>query len=94
MATPDSITVEVVYAEPGKATVLPATVASGTSVQQAIEQCGILQRHPAIDLQNNKVGIFGRACKLDHALRDGDRVEIYRPLVADPRAARKKASAE
>ena len=45
---------------------------------------------PKIDLQENKVGIYGKVCKLDHKLRNGDRIEIYRPLIADPKSARKK----
>ncbi len=64
------------------------------TAQQAIEKSGILQRYPEIDLTKNKVGIFGKAAKLDTLLGDGDRVEIYRPLIADPKEARKKRAAE
>ncbi|MGD8907973.1 MAG: RnfH family protein [Chromatiales bacterium] len=64
------------------------------SARQAIEQSGILQRFPEIDLAAYKVGIFGKAAKLDAELSEGDRVEIYRPLIADPKEARKKRAAE
>jgi putative ubiquitin-RnfH superfamily antitoxin RatB of RatAB toxin-antitoxin module len=64
------------------------------TVGQAIEQSSILQRFPEIDLKVNKTGIFGKAAKLDALLNEGDRVEIYRPLIADPKEARKKRAAE
>ncbi|MCG7871776.1 MAG: RnfH family protein [Candidatus Thiodiazotropha lotti] len=64
------------------------------TVEQAIEQSDILQRFPEIDLKVNKTGIFGKAAKLDAMLNEGDRVEIYRPLIADPKEARKKRAAE
>jgi putative ubiquitin-RnfH superfamily antitoxin RatB of RatAB toxin-antitoxin module len=67
---------------------------SPLTVQQAIEDSGVLQRFPEIDLAKNKVGVFGKAAKLDALLQDGDRVEIYRPLIADPKEARKKRAAE
>jgi putative ubiquitin-RnfH superfamily antitoxin RatB of RatAB toxin-antitoxin module len=64
------------------------------TVEQAIEQSAIQQRFPEIDLKVNKTGIFGKVAKLDAVLNDGDRVEIYRPLIADPKEARKKRAAE
>lgn len=91
MANPESITVEVVYAERDGAVVVPVTLAAtGATVQQAVERSGVLERNPGIDLARNKVGIYGKVCKLDHEVRDGDRIEIYRPLVADPKTVRKK----
>lgn len=66
----------------------------GTSVQELIEQSGILSQCPEIDLTVNKVGIFGKVAKPDQALEDGDRVEIYRPLIADPKTARKRRAAD
>lgn len=66
----------------------------GTCLQEAIEQSGILSQCPEIDLAVNKVGIFGKMAKLDQALEDGDRVEIYRPLIADPKTARKRRAAD
>ena len=64
------------------------------TVQQAIERSGIVERFEEIDLTEYKVGIFGKAAKLETPLSDGDRVEIYRPLIADPKEARKKRAAE
>ncbi|MEW8508011.1 MAG: RnfH family protein [Candidatus Thiodiazotropha sp.] len=64
------------------------------TAKQAIEASGILERFPEIDLETNKIGIFGKAAKLDALLSEGDRVEIYRPLIADPKEARKKRAAE
>lgn len=90
MATHESITVEVVYASPETPTILSVRLPDESTVQQAIEASGITGRIPEIDIENNKVGIYGKVCKLDHKLRDGDRIEIYRPLIADPKAARKK----
>jgi putative ubiquitin-RnfH superfamily antitoxin RatB of RatAB toxin-antitoxin module len=68
---------------------------AGLTVADAIERSGILDRLPEIDLKVNKVGVFGKLAKLDQVLHDGDRVEIYAPLIADPKQARKdRASAE
>ncbi|AFL72969.1 RnfH family protein [Thiocystis violascens] len=66
----------------------------GVRVREAIEQSGVLARFPDIDLDSNKVGIFGRQVKLDRLLEDGDRVEIYRPLIADPKEARRRRAQE
>jgi putative ubiquitin-RnfH superfamily antitoxin RatB of RatAB toxin-antitoxin module len=84
------IAVEVVYALPGTQSLIALTVAPGTTARQAIEQSGILQRHPQIDPACRKIGIFGKAAKPDVVLKDGDRVEIYRPLIADPKEARRR----
>ncbi|MCB1831707.1 MAG: RnfH family protein, partial [Gammaproteobacteria bacterium] len=86
--------VEVVYARPDEQLVVALQVASDATLQSAIEQSGILQRFPEIDIETVKVGIFGKASPLDAALNPGDRVEIYRPLIADPKEARKKRAAE
>jgi putative ubiquitin-RnfH superfamily antitoxin RatB of RatAB toxin-antitoxin module len=85
---------EVAYGQMHDQALLSVESESPLSVQQAIESSGILQRFPEIDLSKNKVGIFGKAAKLDTLLGDGDRVEIYRPLIADPKEARKKRAAE
>nr|WP_207281027.1 RnfH family protein [Thiocystis violacea] len=63
---------------------------AGTRVKEAIEQSGMLSRFPEIDLDLNKVGIFGKLVKLDQPLAEGDRIEIYRPLIADPKASRQR----
>lgn len=90
----NEITVEVAYALPQEQVVLSLSVAPGATIQQAIEQSGILKKFPDIDLTRNKLGIFGKLSKPDTVLRDRDRVEIYRPLIADPKEVRKKRAEE
>ena len=84
------IQVEVVYALPHKQVVLSLKVAPDCDVQQVIAQSGILQQFPEIDLNINMVGVFGRQVKLESGLRAGDRIEIYRPLLADPKDIRRR----
>ncbi|OBU19678.1 RnfH family protein [Photobacterium kishitanii] len=84
------IHVEVVYALPNVQRVLKLAVVAATPIQAIIEQSGILTMYPDIDLKTNKVGIYSRNVKLDATARDGDRIEIYRPLIADPREIRRK----
>jgi putative ubiquitin-RnfH superfamily antitoxin RatB of RatAB toxin-antitoxin module len=86
--------IELVYALPEVQTLLSFQVNEGASVQQAIEQSGILKKYPEIDLQQNKIGIFGKITKLNVILREKDRIEIYRELIADPKAVRKARAAE
>jgi putative ubiquitin-RnfH superfamily antitoxin RatB of RatAB toxin-antitoxin module len=90
----ETLRIEVVYALPQRQELIRLQLPAGTTVLQAIEASGLLQNHPEIDLQRNKVGIFGKLTKLDALLRDRDRVEIYRPLVADPKEVRKKRAEE
>jgi uncharacterized protein len=85
---------EVAYGRMDEQALLTVEADVPLTAQQAIERSGILDRFPEIDLENNKIGIFGKASKLDAQLVDGDRVEIYRPLIADPKEARKKRAAE
>ena len=73
----------VAYSEPGQQLWLTLEVPDETRVQEAIERSGVLKQFPHIDLATQKVGVFGRLVKLDAALRPGDRVEIYRPIIAD-----------
>lgn len=87
---PMSISIEVTYALPDKQTLLALRVAPQTTVEEALEQSGILKLHSDIDLSKNKVGIWYKSTKLDTTLSDGDRIEIYRPLIADPKEVRKK----
>lgn len=82
--------VEVVFALPDKQTLLVLMVVDGSTVEAVIEQSGMLQRYPEIDLSKNAVGIWNRTCKLQDVIRDGDRIEIYRPLIADPKEARRR----
>jgi putative ubiquitin-RnfH superfamily antitoxin RatB of RatAB toxin-antitoxin module len=86
--------VEVAYALSGMQVILPVEVEEGATLRQAIERSGVLNRYPEIDLAVNKVGVFGRLAKLDETLRARDRVEIYRPLIADPKEVRKQRAAE
>jgi len=79
----------VCYALPEKQSLMCITVESNTSVEQAIVQSGILNTYPDIDLSVNKVGVWNRTCKIDTILKEGDRIEIYRPLIADPKEVRK-----
>ncbi|WP_341503320.1 RnfH family protein [Gallaecimonas sp. GXIMD4217] len=90
MVTEKLITVEVVFALPDRQALLALKVAEGARVQEVIERSGILGRFPEIDLDKNDVGIWSRACKLSDKVRDGDRIEIYRPLLADPKEARRR----
>lgn len=90
----EQINVEVVYALPAKQEVLSVRLPQGATVRQAIEQSGILAKHPEIDLAKNKLGVFAKIAKPDSVLRDRDRVEIYRPLIADPKEVRKQRAAE
>lgn len=83
------IKVEVAYALPEKQSLLEVEVEEGTNVQDAIKASGILNEFEDIDLMVNKVGIWNRACKIQDTLKDGDRIEIYRPLIADPKEARR-----
>lgn len=85
---------EVAYGRMDEQALLTVEADLPLTVQQAIERSGIQQRFPEIDLTAYKVGVFGKATKLDTVLTEGDRVEIYRPLIADPKEARKKRAAE
>ena len=87
------ITVEVAYAQPGMQRLYTLQVAANATVRDAIVQCNVLREFAEIDLNRNKTGIFGKVVKLDQILRHGDRVEIYRPLIADPKLARKQRAA-
>ncbi|HWN30167.1 MAG TPA: RnfH family protein [Burkholderiales bacterium] len=84
------ITIEVAYAAARGQTVLQLEVKSGTTIGEAIKQSGILHQFPEIDLALNKVGIFGKLARTDTLLRDRDRLEIYRALIADPKEARRR----
>ncbi len=88
------ILVEVAYARPDEQVILTVEAEPGITVEQAVEQSGVLTQFPEIDLAKAKFGIFGKLAKKDAALHEGDRVEIYRPLIADPKEARKKRAAE
>lgn len=86
--------VEVVYGYTDKQSLLAVDVAESATVEEAIKQSGILDQYDDIDLSVNKVGIFGKITKLSEALKEGDRIEIYRPLIADPKEVRRRRAAE
>ena len=82
--------VEVAYARPDVQVILEVEVADGATAEEAIRASGVLERFPEIDLAKQKVGIFGKVAPLSKELGEWDRVEIYRPLIADPKAARRQ----
>lgn len=90
MNAPTTIRVEVAYALPHQQVLIPLQVPPGTTVEAAIMHSGILEKLADIDLSRNKVGIFSKIVALDARLRDHDRIEIYRPLVADPKEIRRQ----
>lgn len=90
----DLIQIEVCYPLATKQEVVSLKVPAGTTVQAAIEASGLLAKYPEIDLKKNKLGIWNKLAKVDAVLRDKDRVEIYRPLIADPKEVRKQRAAE
>jgi len=90
----DKINIEVVYALPGEQLLIRQAVPAGTTVAGAIQASGMLDKHPEIDLAANKLGIFGKLTKADAVVRDKDRIEIYRPLIADPKEVRRKRAEE
>jgi len=94
MGNQDDIMVEIAYARADDQVIIPIEVKPGTTLEHAIKQSGILETFSEIDLSKNKVGIFGKIKKLENELREGDRVEIYRALIADPKEVRKKRAAE
>ncbi|MGT2470732.1 RnfH family protein [Paraburkholderia terrae] len=85
-----TLTIEVCYALPREQTLIELQLPQGTTLGQAIDASGILARHPAIDLTKQKTGVFGKLKPLDTVLADHDRVEIYRPLIVDPKLARQR----
>jgi hypothetical protein len=92
--TDEQIHVEVAYARERTQALLSVKGPHGLCVSDAIERSGLLTRFPEIDLSVNKVGIFGKMVRLDQTLQSGDRVEVYAPLIADPKQARKDRAAE
>ena len=91
---PDEILVEIAYALPEEQVIISIKVPTIFNVQQAIEKSGIQKKFPSIDLSKNKVGIFGKKTTLNHLLKDRDRIEIYRPLILDPKEMRRKRAAK
>jgi uncharacterized protein len=90
MASANEIAVEVVYAASTRQSTKTLTLPAGSSVEQAIQASGLLEAFPEIDLSCQRVGIRGELVQLDDCLQGGERVEIYRPLLADPKEARRR----
>ena len=88
------IDVEVAYANPEQQVIVALNLSAGATVEQAIQASGLLSRFPEIEATNLKAGIFGSVCKLDQSLKQADRVEIYRPLIHDPKEARRQRAAK
>ncbi|MEA3410532.1 MAG: RnfH family protein [Pseudomonadota bacterium] len=94
MAVDETITVEVAFALPGEQAIIEIQVPKGTTAERAVGVSGIRDRFPEIDLSIHRLGIFGKPVPRDHALLTGDRVEIYRQLIADPKEVRKRRAAQ
>jgi len=94
MENVEKIDIEVAYAQPDSQIIIEVTVSQDTTIEEAIKHSGILDQYPEIDLAVNKVGVFGKQAKLASTMRAGERIEIYRALIADPKAVRKARAAE
>jgi putative ubiquitin-RnfH superfamily antitoxin RatB of RatAB toxin-antitoxin module len=90
MRVDQPIAIEVVYGLADEQHVIPLTVANGTTVAEAVRLSGLAVRYPQIESETAAVGIHGRIVSRDAVLQEGDRVEIYRRLVADPKQARRR----
>ncbi len=90
MADEKTILVEVAYARPDVQVIIPLQVLPGTTLIEAIKLSGVLEQFPEIDLTMNKFGIFSKISSQDAIVREKDRVEIYRKLIADPKESRRK----
>ncbi|MBD2781352.1 RnfH family protein [Xenorhabdus sp. 42] len=90
MVSESEINIEIVYALPERQYLYNVKLPRGSTIEQAIESSGLLALRDDIDLTKNKVGIYSRPAKLTDTLEEGDRVEIYRPLIADPKEMRRK----
>jgi len=86
--------VEVVYGYTDRQVLLSLDVDENSTVEAAILQSGLLDQFDDIDLKTNKVGVFGKLTKLSAGLNEGDRIEVYRPLIADPKEVRRRRAAE
>lgn len=89
----ENMNIEVVYALPSRQEVVRLSLPEKATVQDALQASGLIEKH-GLDLAGGKYGVFGKLAKLDAVLRDKDRVEIYRPLIADPKEVRKARAAE
>ena len=90
MASAPELCVEVVYATPARQVIKTLALPAGSNVEAAIRASGLLEEFPEIDLGVNRAGVFGEIVSLDESLEGGERVEIYRPLIADPKEVRRQ----
>lgn len=90
----NKIKVEVAFARPDTQLIVSLEVPPDATVEEVIGLSGIMEKFPEIDLAENKVGVFGKLTKLGNTLREGDRIEIYRKLIADPKEVRRRRAAE
>lgn len=90
----NKIKIEVVYALPHEQTLLKLEVPPESTIADAIKLSGLLEKYPEIDLTKGKFGLYGKLSKADTVLREKDRIEIYRPLIADPKEVRRKRAEE
>lgn len=89
-----NINVEIVYALPDEQVISTISVPEGTIIKEVLLKSNIFEAYPELDLEVMKVGLFGKLVKMDQSVRDRDRIEIYRPLIADPKEVRKRKAAE
>src|SRR5215472_3285000 len=94
MASDEQIRVEVCYAKPEVQAMVALSLPAGTTAREAVKQSGLLARFPEIDLARETLGVAGKSVAADQALKDGDRLEILRPLTADPKEARRRLAAQ
>lgn len=90
----EKIKIEMVYALPHEQTLLKLEVPGNSTIADALRISGLAEKHPEIDLEKGKFGLYGKLSKTDTVLREKDRIEIYRPLLADPKEVRRKRAEE
>ena len=88
------VEVKVAYANPEEQVIVALTMPENSTVEAAIKASGLLDRFPEISQSELKAGVFGEVCKLDHPVKEADRIEIYRPLLHDPKEARRQRAAK
>jgi putative ubiquitin-RnfH superfamily antitoxin RatB of RatAB toxin-antitoxin module len=93
MANKNTIDIEVAYARAEKQRIVSMQVAVGSAVRDVLDSSGLATEFPELDIKNCPVGVFGHEISDDYVIRDGDRIEIYRPLKRDPREARRELAA-
>ena len=82
------LTIEIIYALPDQQTLLSLSVGEGTTVAAVLDRPELVAAHPDLVWREHRIGVFGKLVDADHVLDDGDRIEIYRPLIADPKTSR------